>query len=253
MTLLEQTAEFSNVAQARREIAGATTRDSVNDQFRRAARSFGFTAYAIGYVPDSASGDGGGARAAQPFLLLDWPVAWLELYARQGFAANDIVVAHAAQTSTPFTWSQARARFPGASEHIFAAASGFGWNDGFVVPVHDPRAPSGERFGVASLAAPDLSRFEPPARRALAALTLTAFARARALSNRPADERRTALSDRERQAIALVAEGFNDAEIGDILAISKSTAHFHVENARKRLGARTRAQTVAIALIRGLL
>jgi len=239
-------------ADARREIAAATSREGVNDRFRRVARSFGFTAYAIGFLPDS-SIPGADSRAQQPFLLLDWPMPWLELYARQGFAADDVVVAQAAKTSTPFTWTEVRARFPGASARIFAAASEFGWNDGFVVPVHDPRALPGERFAVASLAAPELTRFDPAARRAVAALALTAFAQARALSQRSPDERRAELSERERQAVSLVAEGFSDAEIGDILSISKATAHFHVENAKRRLGAKTRAQTVAIALVRGLL
>lgn len=242
----------SDLGEIRRDISAATSREAVNGLFRHAARLLGFTAYAIGFIPDVALGEAA-ADAGQPFLLLDWPAAWLELYARQGFAADDIVVAHAAKTSAPFTWSEARALFPGASARIFSAASEFGWNDGFVVPVHDPRAPRGERFGVASLAAPHLRHFDQAARRAMTALALTAFARARALSRRPADERRAGLSDRERQAVALVAEGCSDAEIAVVMGISKATAHFHVENARKRLGARTRAQTVAIALARGLL
>lgn len=241
-----------DLVEIRRDIAAATSREAVNSLFRQASRVFGFTAYAIGFIPDVALGEAA-SDAGQPFLLLDWPIAWLELYARQGFAADDVVVAHAAKTSTPFTWSEVRARYPGASARVFAAAAEFGWRDGFVVPVHDARAAKGERFGVASLAAPDLKQFDATARRAVAAIALTAFARARAVSRRPAEERRAALSDRERQALALVAEGCSDAEIASVIGIAKATAHFHVENARKRLGARTRAQTVAIALMRGLL
>ena len=53
------------------------------------------------------------------------------------------------------------------------------------------------------------------------------------------------LSRRERDCLALVAEGFSDAEIADRLAIAVSTAHAHVENAKRKLDARSRAQAVA--------
>lgn len=56
---------------------------------------------------------------------------------------------------------------------------------------------------------------------------------------------RPPLTTRERDALALVAEGKTDWEISVILGISEATARFHVDNARKKLGAVTRAQAVA--------
>lgn len=53
------------------------------------------------------------------------------------------------------------------------------------------------------------------------------------------------LSDRERDCLALVAEGKSDAEIGEKLGITRTTAHFYIEKAKRKLGARTRAQAVA--------
>ena len=53
------------------------------------------------------------------------------------------------------------------------------------------------------------------------------------------------LTARERDALALVAEGKTDWEISIILGISEATARFHVDNARRKLGAVTRAQAVA--------
>jgi DNA-binding CsgD family transcriptional regulator len=55
------------------------------------------------------------------------------------------------------------------------------------------------------------------------------------------------LSAREQQALILVAEGREDSEIALLMSISKSTAHAHVERAKRRLGANTRAQAVSIA------
>ncbi len=53
------------------------------------------------------------------------------------------------------------------------------------------------------------------------------------------------LTNRERDALALVAEGKSDWEISVILGISEATARFHVDNARKKLGAVSRAHAVA--------
>jgi DNA-binding CsgD family transcriptional regulator len=53
------------------------------------------------------------------------------------------------------------------------------------------------------------------------------------------------LTDRERDSLALVAEGKTDWEISVILGVSESTARFHVDNGRRKLGAVNRAQAVA--------
>ena len=53
------------------------------------------------------------------------------------------------------------------------------------------------------------------------------------------------LTGRERDALAWVAEGKSDWEIGKILSLSETTVRFHVDNARRKLGAVNRAQAVA--------
>jgi len=56
------------------------------------------------------------------------------------------------------------------------------------------------------------------------------------------------LSAREREVVALVALGLETPEIAKELYISEHTVRTHVRNAMARLGARTRAHLVAIAL-----
>ena len=53
------------------------------------------------------------------------------------------------------------------------------------------------------------------------------------------------LTDRERDSLAWVAEGKSDWEIAVILGLSESTVRFHVDNARRKLGAVNRTQAVA--------
>ena len=53
------------------------------------------------------------------------------------------------------------------------------------------------------------------------------------------------LSARERDALLFVAEGKTEWEIATILGVAESTARFHVDNARRKLGAVNRAHAVA--------
>jgi DNA-binding CsgD family transcriptional regulator len=50
-----------------------------------------------------------------------------------------------------------------------------------------------------------------------------------------------------------VAAGKTDWEIGQVLGISESTVHFHVENAKKKLKKSTRTEAVAILVLHGLM
>lgn len=61
------------------------------------------------------------------------------------------------------------------------------------------------------------------------------------------------LSERELDALRYVAEGKTDWEIGVILGIAESTARFHIDNARRKLGAVNRAQAVARMALRRLI
>ncbi|WP_282794021.1 response regulator transcription factor [Streptomyces sp. CC224B] len=61
-----------------------------------------------------------------------------------------------------------------------------------------------------------------------------------------------ALSGRERQVLALVARGCNNAEVAEELGLSPLTAKTHVSRIMGKLGARDRAQLVIAAYESGL-
>ena len=60
--------------------------------------------------------------------------------------------------------------------------------------------------------------------------------------------RHGALTNREREIVTLIALGHETSQIADGLQVSPETVRTHVRNAMSKLGARTRAQLVAIAL-----
>ncbi|HTJ24643.1 MAG TPA: response regulator transcription factor [Candidatus Limnocylindria bacterium] len=63
---------------------------------------------------------------------------------------------------------------------------------------------------------------------------------------------RERLTVREREILALLAEGLSNRAIGERLGIAERTVKFHVGEILGRLGASNRAQAVAIAQSRGL-
>ncbi|MEV4756906.1 response regulator transcription factor [Micromonospora sp. NPDC049559] len=60
------------------------------------------------------------------------------------------------------------------------------------------------------------------------------------------------LTGREREVVALVAEGLSNAEVGERLGMSPATAKTHTNRAMAKLGARDRAQLVVFAYRGGL-
>jgi DNA-binding CsgD family transcriptional regulator len=58
---------------------------------------------------------------------------------------------------------------------------------------------------------------------------------------------------REREILALLANGATDVQIAELLNLSPATVQTHVRNAKAKMGARTRTQAVALALRRGLI
>ena len=59
------------------------------------------------------------------------------------------------------------------------------------------------------------------------------------------------LTGRERDCYGLLAQGLRPKEIAEELGIAAVTVEYHFKNARLRLGAHTREQTLAIAVQEG--
>ena len=66
-------------------------------------------------------------------------------------------------------------------------------------------------------------------------------------------EAKAALPPREREALTWLASGLRNDRIAERIGIAAVTVNVHLASARRRLGARTREEAVAIAMRRGLI
>ncbi len=67
----------------------------------------------------------------------------------------------------------------------------------------------------------------------------------------PKSEPENPLTPREQEALLWLAKGYRTDRISDRMNITNATVAFHIQSARKRLGAATREQAVALAITRG--
>jgi DNA-binding CsgD family transcriptional regulator len=61
------------------------------------------------------------------------------------------------------------------------------------------------------------------------------------------------LTPRERQIVEMLAQGSTGEQIAQQLVLSPETVQKHVHNAKRKIGAETRAHLIALALTRGLI
>ena len=146
-----------------------------------------------------------------------------------------------------FLWSEASPREYPVWENYWEALNEHGIGDGTAVHLF---APGGTTSRVTVAFGRDA--LSPRERKAVELASFALIHRMLALA--PAGKPGVPmLSERERDCLALAAEGNSDSEIATRLGIAHSTAHFYIEKAKYRLGAKTRTQAVAKLIAAGLL
>ncbi|MFT3810029.1 MAG: autoinducer binding domain-containing protein [Micropepsaceae bacterium] len=177
-------------------------------------------------------------------FTLEGPEGWYDYYFKHDLRRGNPVFRNLRRRSTGFVWSEIDDRCAG-DQRWFDALDEFEMPDGMSVPSHGPNG----QLGWISFTAEEID-MGPVERQAIALAGLALQDRLRVLAG--AIDAPVSLSDRERDCLGFVAQGKSDWEISVILSISQSTVHTHVENAKRKLSARTRAQAVARFICQGL-
>lgn len=186
--------------------------------------------------------------------LADMPSAW---QAATSGVSGDAALAAASQCYAPFLWSDIpRLIACTQAQHGFLDAAALaGLGAAVTVPIH--RARGADDAGSYSVFAGACSfLMKKSAALPLASLAAAHYVGALAFDaaekmRRPqtaAEKVGPYLTPRQRDCVALVAQGKSDWEIGQMLGISDSTVHKHIEDAKRRFGVSTRIQLVVRSL-----
>jgi DNA-binding CsgD family transcriptional regulator len=175
------------------------------------------------------------------------PCGWEEAHAEPKVVSCNFIPREVRRRASAFAWSDAAVPTSRDGD-FFQVLADFSMSDGVAAPVHAP----GGYVGVTSLAFERLDALSPAERDAIGMAALLLHLKMRELSP-PAAAAGPQLSPRERDCLGLVAAGKSDWEISETLGVAETTVISHVQNARRKLSARTRAQAVALALLAGLI
>lgn len=183
-------------------------------------------------------------------LAAHWPADWMEFYTREGLVFHDPAVTSLGRLNGVLDWKTLRidCSVSVPRRRAILAAEDYGWRDGVFVPL--PRG--GSRWGLATVTTTE-GTLSPEERAETAAALALFYERLRGLAaGRPPAKSFSGLTPRELDCLALVARGCGDEAIGERLGIARSTAHDHIERAKRRLRVTTRTEAVAIAVSLGL-
>jgi LuxR family quorum sensing-dependent transcriptional regulator len=212
---------------------------SLLNAFQGLIAHFGFEGYCIGdpsnpnvYRKDRVWG-------------VTWPEGWLKRFVDQRYQLVDPLIRHMNLNNEPFRWSSIRPMAGAAAVRVLDEASEFGMRDGFALPIYGAEgAVIGITVGTEHY---ELDKRDEAALHLAAIYFHAKFARFRMRA--PTTPKMPKLTPRERECLSWVASGKTDWEISQILNISEQTAHEYVKNAIAKLGATTRAQAVAVAML----
>jgi DNA-binding CsgD family transcriptional regulator len=224
------------------ELQQLTSVAACADLFKRTVAKFGVHAFACGEI-DLAE------RDRNVMFIAEWPEAWVRYFLKSGLIDRDPILNALQVCRSAFSFSDIRRdpRFSNLDRAMVRAAAKHGWARGLAVPV----ARGGTRFGLVTLIGRG-REFEQSQRTFLCLISECLLNRIRSLGAEADYVAPAGMSRREIEAAQLVALGFSDDEIGAKLGISSSTAHHHVESARGRLKARTRAHMAALCISLGI-
>jgi len=171
-------------------------------------------------------------------------------YRKEDLSKHDVAAIQAAASEDAFSWSDVRNRAVTRDQNnVFAIAAEHGFTDGWVVPYFGAKG----GFGLTSYMGDQIDD-SPSSKRLLtfAGLTFYRYAQKKA---QPAPELASdiALTKRQKEILYWIAKGKTDWEMSQVLNIAERTVNRHVEMMKNRLGVRSRAEALAMAMTHNLI
>lgn len=221
-----------------------TDLDELKRRFAEVAELYGFHRSACVQIATP------GRPVAPRMLFTHGAEEWGKRYVSEQLQRNDPTIQAIFAADRPFTWTEVRARTTDAREmRIFEEADRTGGKEGLVIPIHGALGEVSVMILVTDTHAIDTA--DRPTLHLLGTVYATV---GRTLTELSDDEPTgNPITRREAECLAWVARGKTDWEIAQILGISDRTVESHINNARQKTGADTRAQAIMEAWSRGWL
>lgn len=206
------------------------TESELTEAFECLLKAIGICRYHIGQMS--------GILPDEILLCGNWNEEWVKHYVNHHYYYADAIVAKAKSSPKAFDWETVKEEglLKGPSKKIMDEAGEFGIQSGYTVPVFQAN-------GYLAVASFESGRAAPNKRTRAALQLATVYFHARLLRFRdtylPCSE---LLTPRQRECLHWVGAGKTDWEIGEILNISETTVHSHVENAKRHYKVPTRIQ-----------
>ena len=237
--------DFDSFIAAMREAKDLTDLEGILVEW---TRIIGFERFAMGHHVDLARPPDGAVR------LTNYHPDWIAQSVERSAFVIDPIHQVSARAHRAFQWSEVHdfIRVTDEQQLILDRAKAYDLVVGFTVPVNLP----GEYQGSCSFGATNFDRLHPYAFPFCEYITRFGFEAARRLlrqSDGRAAEPVPHFTPKQREALILVGRGKTDAEIGDVLGISRTTAHDHVEAARRAYGNAQRPLMVLRAAFDGVI
>lgn len=228
-----------------RSAPDAASLGHLTDRFADALAPFGYPFFAcVRY--------GSPGQPVSPRLLFGRASPdWYARYTSEQLFFDDPTIGTVFARARPFSWSDVSAEpLAPRRRRVFEDAARAGLHGGFIVPVTGP-------YGdVVSILMTSDSATESDARaRAVLTALATVYATIGNSFLEASHDEPTAspLTRRECECLSWAAQGKTDWEIGRVVGIAPRTVGLHLDNARAKIGAATRAQAVIEAWRHGML
>ncbi|NGO52983.1 LuxR family transcriptional regulator [Mesorhizobium camelthorni] len=187
-------------------------------------------------------------RSGEPRLISNYPARWTAHYLQNRYQKVDPVIIRARCGGCPFRWGPDMRGFATSQvqQRLFEEAAEFSIRCGLTIPIVDRRGCIAAVTFAADEPNPAFLRIAERYEQALQ-LMATCFhicVRRKLSGNRTVDG--VSLTPREYECLQWAARGKSAWDIGGILGIKPRTAAFHLDNAKKKLGVRTKNQAIAL-------
>ena len=214
----------------------------VGSALSAATAPYGLATYAIGAMPTPSDPN------PTNFTVHNWPDQWPRMYFEQGFGAHDPVPRAAMSCTMPITCLELREgkagfALTGEAIAVLNAAAAIGRGTGLIVPIAGPHAYHGIAIICGDGPEPDARL-----RAQLHLWAIYAHDRMLTLFVKGQMAKGPKLTIREIEVLRQSRRGQGDEEIAQALGITTRTVRFHFDNARRRLGARTRGEALVLAV-----